>query len=74
MSESKFKNVDALFLISITTGNQPVPDPMGGANNRKFSGDGMELGLEIDEVCTKSCPSIVPMVFRVLEVGGGFAS
>ena len=44
-----------------------------GTNNRKFSIYEVGLGLEIDRVCAKAVPSIVPMVVRMLEFGGDSA-
>ena len=51
-----------------------MPDRTIGANDRKLSGDGMELGLENDNVCAKALLLINPMVLCTLEVGGDSTS
>ena len=48
-----------------------MPDPTGGTNDWKFSGDGIELGLESDEACAKAWLSIA---MRTVEVDGHSAS
>ena len=47
------KPVDMIIIPSIATNNQHVPDPMGSVNKLNLSCDVVELGLEIDQVCSK---------------------
>ena len=55
------KPSDSIILPTVAADNQPVPYSMGGANNRKFSGDGLDIGLKIS-----SCV----VVFQVMDVNG----
>ena len=51
-----------------------MPDLMGGTNNRKLSGDGIEIGFKSYGTYGNLCPLVVPMRLYMLEVCGDFAS
>ena len=68
------KTVDVIIIHVVDINNQPMPDPMGGANNQKLSGDRMGIGLESDGVCYKVWLLVLPMVMCALEVGGDSTS
>ena len=62
---SKKKPVLPLPLLLITN---PMPGPTGGAQNWKFFGNGVDLLLEIDQVCDKAPSLIFPIVAHALEI------
>ena len=59
-----------LILTTVSADNQPVPSPIGGADNRKFSINGVDLGLKSDQVSTNTSPSIAKMEACAFEVDG----